>query len=316
MDEAIAWFRAFLDTEWTAKTAYHLEDDLGTFLAAKSAYDALKHKKAGEHLNRWDPPDDDMKKSFESKGKRVLFAVRPVTGDGEDAWAFYTSDHMNLDVGRAMDVLLVVQWVGAGFRLQSQYEGCLACDATGAVEGHSCEDCGGEGFTYWKGINLGTLSPAGETRKFEAPTHPRSLPAYQALVAESDKGGLAQGSVDTEHPLAGGGWWSAEHEGLDQRKNIAYFIITRSDGLRFFVEVAVVDPQHISPEGFHEEIQGELSQLAEAGVSNTTHAGTFSTRTRLQNEGLTVASLEKKYAGIFDEIPEVNDTNAQKGDQP
>lgn len=197
MTDVIAWFRAFLDTEWAAWTAYRLEDDLGTFLAAKSAYDALKHKKAGEHLNRWDPPKESMKKAFESEGKRVLFAVRPVTADGEDAWAFYTSDHMNLDVGRAMDVLLVVQRVGDGFRVQSQYEGCLACDGTGAVEGHSCEDCGGEGFTYWKGIDLGILSPAGEIRKFEAPTFPRSLPAYQALVAESDKGGLAQGSVDS-----------------------------------------------------------------------------------------------------------------------
>jgi len=37
-----------------------------------------------------------------------------------------------------------------------------------------------------------------------------------------------------------------------------------------------------------------------AGVSNTTHAGTLATRTRLQSEGLTVASLEKGYAGIFD----------------
>jgi hypothetical protein len=46
MDEAIAWFRAFLDTEWAAKTAYHLEDDRDTFLAAKRAYKALKHKKS------------------------------------------------------------------------------------------------------------------------------------------------------------------------------------------------------------------------------------------------------------------------------
>ncbi len=37
MTDAIAWFRAFLDTEWAAWTAYRLEDDLGTFLAAKSA---------------------------------------------------------------------------------------------------------------------------------------------------------------------------------------------------------------------------------------------------------------------------------------
>jgi hypothetical protein len=47
MTDVIAWFRAFLDTEWAAWTAYRLEDDLGTFLAAKSAYEALKHKKAG-----------------------------------------------------------------------------------------------------------------------------------------------------------------------------------------------------------------------------------------------------------------------------
>ncbi len=181
MTDVIAWFRAFLDTEWAAWTAYRLEDDRDTFLAAKRAYKALKHKKAGERLNRGDPPDDDDKKEYESEAKRVLFAVRPVTADGEDAWAFYTSNHMDLDVGRAMDDLLVVQRAGDGFRLQSQYEGCLACNATGSVEGRPCEDCGGEGFTYWKGIDLGTLSPAGETRKFEAPTHPRSLPAYEAL---------------------------------------------------------------------------------------------------------------------------------------
>jgi hypothetical protein len=181
MDEAIAWFRAFLGTEWAAVTAYHIEDDLGTFLAAKSAYDALKHKKAGEHLNRWGPPDDGMKKEYESEANRVLFAVRPVTGDGEDAWAFYTSNHMNFDEGRVMNDLLVVQRVGDGFRLQSQYKSCLACNATGSVEGRPCEDCRGEGFVYWKGIDLGTLPPAGETRKFEALTHPLSLPAYEAL---------------------------------------------------------------------------------------------------------------------------------------
>ena len=181
MDEAITWFRAFLDTEWAAKTAYHLEDDLGTFLAAKSAYDALKHEDAGEHLNRWDPPDDDDKKEYESEAKRVLFAVRPVTGDGEDAWAFYTSNHMNLDVGRAMHVLFVVQRVGDDFRVQSQYKSCSTCNATGSEGGEPCEDCRGAGFVYRRGVNLGTLSPAGETRKFEAPTHPRSLPAYEAL---------------------------------------------------------------------------------------------------------------------------------------
>lgn len=181
MDEVIAWFRAFLDTEWAAWTAYRLESDRDTFLAAKRAYKALKHKKAGERLNRGDPPDDDDKKEYESEAKRVLFAVRPVTADGEDAWAFYTSDHMNLDEGRAMLDLLVVQGVGDDFRVQSQYEGCLACNATGSVEGRPCEDCGGEGFTYWKGIDLGILSPAGETRKLEAPTDPRSLPAYEAL---------------------------------------------------------------------------------------------------------------------------------------
>ena len=47
MTDVITWFRAFLDIEWAAKTAYHLEDDRDTFLAAKRAYKALKHKKAG-----------------------------------------------------------------------------------------------------------------------------------------------------------------------------------------------------------------------------------------------------------------------------
>jgi hypothetical protein len=179
MDEAIAWFRAFLDTEWAAKTAYHLEDDRDTFLAAKRAYKALKHKKAGEHLNRGDPPDDDMKKSFESKGKRVLFAVRPVTADGEDAYAFYTSDHMVLPMGRAMDVLFIMLPADGGFTVASQYEACGACDATG--HGGSCSTCGGLGFVHDRGPDLDPVRATGDAVKFEAPTHPMSTAAYEAL---------------------------------------------------------------------------------------------------------------------------------------
>jgi hypothetical protein len=72
MDEAIIWFRAFIDIEWAAKTAYYLESDRDTFRVAKRAYKALKHKKAGERLNRGDPPDDRMKKEYESEAKRWL----------------------------------------------------------------------------------------------------------------------------------------------------------------------------------------------------------------------------------------------------
>ena len=148
-------------TEWTAKTAYHLEDDLGTFLAAKSAYEALKHEDAGEYLNRWDPPDDDDKKEYESEAKRVLFAVRPVTADGEGAWAFYTSNHMDLDVGRAMHVLFVVQRVGDDFRLQSQYKSCSTCNATGSVGGGALRGLPRRGLRVPQRHRLGPPLPSG-----------------------------------------------------------------------------------------------------------------------------------------------------------
>ena len=105
----------------------------------------------------------------------------------------------------------------------------------------------------------------------------------------------------TEHqPLPDGRWWTAEYDVLDQRNDLAFFIVTRDDGTEFFVEVDVGGPARVASPGFREELRGELERLARAGVSNTTHDGTWTTKARLQAAGRSVASQAKVYSGIFD----------------
>ena len=184
MDDALSWFRAFLDTEWTAKTAYHLEPDADTFHAARAAYNALKEDDVGDYLNRSGTPEDlaKLKEMYATRGERVLFAARPVVvADGEPGWAFYTSGFILVPTGRAIAGLFVVQQVEGSYRVQAEYEECMDCDGTGEDDGDTCEECSGAGFMYCDGVDLGMLTSAGPATKCEAPTHPRSLPAYEAL---------------------------------------------------------------------------------------------------------------------------------------
>jgi len=191
MDEAVTWFRTFLDTEWAAKTAYYLESDEDAFEAATDAYFALKHEDVGEALNRSGTPEDlaDLKKMFETQTKRVLYAARPVTADGEPAWAFYTSNFMVTPTERTMSALFVVQAAEGTYRVQAEYSNCFDCGATGDNfddeigddESDVCPGCEGLGFVFERGEYFSWLEPAGSTTKYEAPTNPQSTSAYEAL---------------------------------------------------------------------------------------------------------------------------------------
>ena len=183
MDEAIAWFQHFLDVEWAAVQAYHVEPDEDAFEAAADAYRDLKDDDVGEALNRTGTPEDmaELAQIFERRAKRVLYAARPMTADGADAWAFYTSNFTLMPTGRTMSSMFIVQSEADSYRVQADYARCFDCGATGMVDGEVCDTCDGLGFEHEEGVDFDELSPAGETRKFEAPTNPRSTAAYEAL---------------------------------------------------------------------------------------------------------------------------------------
>ena len=177
MDEAVQWFRAFLDTEWDAMTAYHLEADTDAFLARAAAYEILKAEGVGHYLNRDETPEtlQALREVFPKRGTRVLFAVR--TLEGRNAWVFYVSNNQLLPVGvgRPMTHAMVVQRDSREWHVQAEYKRCRSC------WGNGCDACDGDGFVYSDGVDFGALGRGGETRKLEAPTHPKSLPAYEAL---------------------------------------------------------------------------------------------------------------------------------------
>ena len=183
MDEPIAWFRAFLDTEWAAVTAYHLEANEDAFEGIADGYRVLKDEDVGEALNRVGTPEDmaELKEVFERRAKRVLYAARPVAADGAEAWAFYTSNFMLMPTGRTMSSMFVVQPVGDAYKVQAEYSRCFDCGATGKNDGDVCAECEGIGFLHEDGVDFDEIIPAGSTIKCESPTNPRSQPAYEAL---------------------------------------------------------------------------------------------------------------------------------------
>ncbi|MDA1010872.1 MAG: hypothetical protein O2888_05295 [Chloroflexi bacterium] len=107
-------------------------------------------------------------------------------------------------------------------------------------------------------------------------------------------------SFSDRQPRPGGGWWTAEYDALDQRNDLAFFIVTRDDGAEFFVEVDTGGPDRVAEGSFREYLRQTIAALAQSGEPNTTHDGTWSTKTKLQAQGRSVASKQATYSGIFD----------------
>ena len=183
MNDGIEWFRTFLDVEWAALQAYHLEPDEDAFLARLDAYEALKEEDIGLALNRLETPEalERLRKQFVELERRVLFAVKSYELEGTPSWAFITSNHSVLRTGRAFSSAFVVQRTAERYEVVAEYERCSSCKSTGRVGDDICEECEGGGFLHWEGEELGPLVGAIEVRRLEPPTHPSWIAAYEAL---------------------------------------------------------------------------------------------------------------------------------------
>lgn len=90
--------------------------------------------------------------------------------------------------------------------------------------------------------------------------------------------------------------WTAELDGLDQRQDMAYFVITRSDGRELFAEVHVRGPDWIAQDGFMDWLRAELAGIAATGQPNTSFEGSYKMKCRLRDRGRTVLSLDRVYS--------------------
>jgi hypothetical protein len=101
-------------------------------------------------------------------------------------------------------------------------------------------------------------------------------------------------------PLPGGATWTAEYESIDEREDLAFYIVEHSEAGAFWAEVQVRGPEWIVSPGFREWLRDQLARIAATAAPNTSHEGVYKTRFRLEKEGRTVASMEAVYDGIFD----------------
>lgn len=181
MDEALAWFRTFLEVEWDAVQALHLEPDEDVFRELKAAYKQLKDPNIGHNLYRG--PDDfaELKEAFADHDQRLLIAAIEFAFPDGPGWGFLVSEHFVMDEGRSIEELFIVRPRGGSFFATSAWSACLTCDLTGTDGGATCETCEGIGFYFPEGEDASPLPPRGEVRTFDAPTHPDSAAAYRAL---------------------------------------------------------------------------------------------------------------------------------------
>lgn len=105
---------------------------------------------------------------------------------------------------------------------------------------------------------------------------------------------------DTPQPLPGGATWTAEYDSVDQRQDLAFYLVEHSEVGALWAEVHVRGPEWIVSDGFRDWLRGELGKIAATGEPNTSHTGLFSTQARLKKEGRTAASRPRVYSGIFD----------------
>jgi hypothetical protein len=188
VDEVIAFVQDFIAREYEARRAC-CQPDRSVFEDKRREAESFFDQEAGsiglDMAWNWasEKEDPDLAKALPQILARmrpdILFLVRryrhPRWGDLYRAWVDGGTQRRRT----SYLLSLFVARTPRGLRIIAKWGTCVTCRGTGVLDGEGCPECGGTGWEFAGGEQLGELGPVVEVRRLEAPTDPQSLADYE-----------------------------------------------------------------------------------------------------------------------------------------